>query len=99
MLGIKIYIPDVIQRSIFRADLLHALGKFADVIEITSDLRMVLIAKTAYPVNLFPVRVCDSDAPAVREMEQGLIVAVDKADILFFGHTSSFRTARKCVSR
>ena len=96
--AVELHIPDVVQRLILRADLLHALGKLADVVVTIPNCRVVLVDKPTYPFSRFPVGVGDSDAPAVREMEQRFIVAVDKADVLFFGHISLLFKRGKYVS-
>lgn len=88
-LWVKLRLPDVIQRLILRADPLHPLGKFTDMVNVIPYLCVALIYKAADSFGLFAVRVGDPDAPPIREMEQGFIIAIDKADILVFGHGSS----------
>ena len=66
---------------------------------VAANVCVVLVYEAAHPIKLLPVRVDDPDAPAVREVEQCFIVAVDKADILFFGHSSLLFKGGKCVAR
>ena len=56
ILGVKLRFPDVVQRLILRADLLHALGKLADVVVTIPNCRVVLVDKPTYPFSRFPVR-------------------------------------------
>lgn len=70
MLTVELHILDVVQWRVPRADLLHALGKFTDVVVIATNVCVVLIYKAAHPISLPPIRVNNPDAPAVREVEQ-----------------------------
>ena len=53
--GVKVWLLDVVQRPILRADPLHALGKFTDVEMVIANGCMVLINIAAHMIKLLPI--------------------------------------------
>lgn len=81
ILGVKVWLLDVVQRFIRRADPLHTLGKFTDVEMVIANDCMVLINIAAHTIKLLPVGVGDPYPSPIGDVKKNLVVAVDKLDI------------------
>ena len=76
---------------------LAKLGKFADVVEISADLQMVVVNISASPIHCFAVAEINCNFLSVRNAKLLLIVRIDKSDTTLGIFQMAVHTARRGI--